>query len=462
MNNQVKKNKKIKNSPGKKATNILRAFQELEKDEAREDKLFQEIKSIYETLDDSEKEKFFRSFIEKIEVSKEEIKPLLEELDSHDTDDPTWSSLLSELRQRAYSPRLNLLRKISHAPGGLKFLLDFRRDLLSIQRYSKTNLKALDSDITLLFELWFQDGFLYLEEITLDSSYRQIELIKNSDLVHPMASIEEMDQRLGKDRRCFALYHRLIPYEPIIFIEVALTRGIVKNIFEIIDMGANMAQKVDADTAIFYSINNTQHGLAGLGMGRMLIGQVVDYLKREDEHIKNFATLSPLPGFWKRYLKPILEGKDETFALKKPGVISFFSKKQIEKIMTNTGIKDRETEQFNDALLSVLSSEEWAKNDVIRKNLNGPLIKIAYHYISKEKNPQNKPLNPVAGFHMGNGATVSQKNINALSNPSARGLKESCGIMVNYIYTSNWLSQIHRSFRWFDKMEIKGIFSRRH
>ncbi|MDY7034772.1 MAG: malonyl-CoA decarboxylase family protein [Thermodesulfobacteriota bacterium] len=456
---------KSKKSPAKNVVNIFNAFQELREIGAKEDLLFQRIKSIYETLNNDEKEDFFRTIIETIEVSKELLSPLLGDLVACNAGDPNWPKLLSDLRQQTYSPRLNLFRKISRSPGGLKFLLDFRRDLLSIQRFSKIDLKPLDSDIILLFELMFQDGFLYLEEITLDSSYRQLELIKNSDLVHPMTSIEEMGQRLGKDRICFALYHRLIPYEPVIFIEVALTRGIVESIAEIINIDANRTSKRDADTAdtaIFYSINNTQQGLTGLGLGKMLIGQVVDYLRRENEQIKNFATLSPLPGFWKNYLRPILEGHDDSFTLKYSDLISFFSKRQVNRIMTTREVMPDDPEHFNSTLLSVLSGEEWIKDEEMKRILRNPLNRIAYHYISKEKNIRNKPLNAVANFHLENGATVSPKNVNFLANPSNRGLKESCGTMVNYIYTSTWLSQIRRSFGWFDKMEIKGIFSRSH
>jgi len=458
----VKKNIKSKKGPDKKVVNILNAFQELRENGAKEDLLFQKIKSIYETLNNNEKEDFFRTIVETIEVSKEVISPLLGDLVACSADDSNWPKLLSDLRQQTYSPRLNLFRKISRSPGGLKFLLDFRRDLLSVQRFSKIDLKPVDSDIILLFELLFQDGFLYLEEITLDSSYRQLELIKNSDLVHPMTGIEEMGRRLGNDRICFALYHRLIPYEPVIFIEVALTRGIVGSIAEVINIDANRTRKRDADTAIFYSINNTQQGLTGLGLGKMLIGQVVDYLRRENEQIKNFATLSPLPGFWKNYLRPILEGIEDSFTLKYSDVISFFSKRQVSRIMAKSEIMQVDPEHFNSTLLSVLSGEEWIKNEEMKKILRGPLNRIAYHYISKEKNPRNKPLNAVANFHLENGATVSLRNVNFFANPSGKGLKESCGIMVNYIYTSNWLGQIRRSFGWFDKMEIKGIFSRSH
>ncbi|MFC1821283.1 malonyl-CoA decarboxylase domain-containing protein [Thermodesulfobacteriota bacterium] len=444
----------------KKVTGVLNEFGKLNEDNIREDEVFKNIKLHYEALDDAEKDDLFQRIIKEIEVSKGAIETLLKSLDDCEPDDPSWPVSLSELRRRIYSPRLSLLRKISHCPGGLRFLLDFRGDLLSVQRFSEADLKPLDDDIVLLFEQWFQDGFLYLEEVTHDSPYRQIELIKNSDLVHPMTSIEEMGQRLGKDRRCFALYHRLIPYEPIIFIEVALSRGIIKNINEIIEKTGRQQQQREIDTAVFYSINNTQNGLAGLGLGKVLIGQVVTYLKQENDQIKNFSTLSPLPGFWNNYLKPILEGNDDAFALKQEDVSSFFSKRQVAYILTSAGQDKAAAEQFTHALLSILSDEGWVEKEELKKNLQTPLTRVAFHYIAREKNLQSKPLNPVAGFHLGNEATVAEKNVNFFANPSPKGINESCGIMVNYIYTTNWLGQIRRSFRLLDKMEIKGIFRR--
>jgi len=456
----MEKNDKSGSDANRRVSDILDVFMALRKGDAKDGELFLQIEKRYRDINEQEKEALFTTIIEKIEVPKEELDPLLSALLNCDSDDPELSILLAELRSRVDSPRLNIFRKISRLSGGLKFLLNFRGDLLSIQRFSKTNLRPLDADLVILFESWFQEGFLYLEEITQESSYRQIELIKNSDLVHPMTGIEEMGQRLGKDRRCFALYHRLIPYEPIIFIEVALTRGIVRSISEIIGGDEDRPEEGDADTAIFYSINNPQHGLAGLGMGKMLIGQVVDYLRKDQEQIKVFATLSPLPGFWKRYLRPILEGRDEPFLLKKKDVRSFFSKKQISKISEPSGLEKGEPEQFDQALLSILSHENWPEDPELSESLRQPLVKIAYAYISKEKNRQNKPLNPVANFHLGNGATVSQKDVNFLGNPSNRGLQESCGVMVNYIYSASWLGQMRRSVRLFNSMEIKGIFSR--
>ncbi len=436
----------------------MRLFQDLGEDDTLFKDLFHRLKQLYFSMKEAEKEHLFVAIIEQIEVPRKEIEPYLEDLLQCKQEDSQWHALLAQVRNRFYSPRLKLFQKISRSPGGLKFLLDFRGDLLTIQRFSKNDLSPLDSDIIFLFEMWFQEGFLYLEEITLDSAYKQIALIKESDMVHPMASIEEMGQRLGRDRRCFSLYHRFLPSEPIVFIEIALTKGLATKVSDVMAQAGRKRGREKADTAIFYSINNTQNGLAGLGLGKMLIGKVVDSLKKENEKIKNFATLSPIPGFWKGYLKPLLEGTDKNFTIKHTDVISFFSKKAVAKILKWANEKTSDPINFNSALLSILSDDIWTKDEGLRKVLKNPIAKITYHYLASEKNRREKPLNPVANFHLGNGATVSARNINFLANPSPKGLKESCGVMVNYIYTFHWLGQIRRSFRWFDKMEVKGLF----
>ena len=436
----------------------IRLFQDLGEKGRHFNELFQKFKQRYFSLKEHEKERLFMAIIQQIEVPKTEIEPYLTALIKCEPDDAQWPVLLTRMRAQFRSPRLKIFQKISYASGGLKFLLDFRGDLLTVQRYSTLDLTPLDADIIFLFDMWFQEGFLYLEEITLDSAYNQIALIKDSDMVHPMASIEEMGRRLGKDRRCFALYHRFLPREPIVFIEVALTKGLAKKVSEVMAGAGVRSAREKADTAIFYSINNTQNGLAGLGLGKMLIGKVVDSLKKENDKIKNFATLSPVPGFWKSYLRPLLEGKDDKFSLKHTDVISLFSKKSAAKILERVDESTSDPKLFNKALISILSDDAWVKNPDLKKRLQSPMVKIAYHYIASEKNPRQKPLNPVANFHLGNGATVSERNINFLANSSSRGLKESCGIMVNYVYSSHWLGQLRRTFRWFDKMEIKGLF----
>ncbi len=434
---------------------FLEMLKHLSTDQENKEDIFQKLKSIYTEISLEEKEDLFKNIIEQMETPKEELLPLIEKVYIQDMSPLEWSLLLSELRHKISSPRLSTLLNISRIPGGLRFLLDMRSDILVLRREShKEELKALDRDIVLLFELWFCEGFLYLEEITLDSTYRQIEIIKKSDLVHPMTSIEEMIKRLGKDRRCFALYHRLIPHEPIVFIEVAITKGIPKKIDEILSEREEKA-KEDVDTAVFYSINNTQNGLAGLGLGKVLIIRVMEHLKKDDERIKNFVTLSPVPGFWDKYLKPILEGKDDRFSLKSDKIPEFFSKKERKIILNKAGMEENsDWKKFNKALLKILLDHNWIKDKDLTKALERPMIKIAAHYIMKEKTSSGRPLNPVANFHLRNGASVSEDNINFLANTSPKGLQESCSIMVNYIYSLALLASIERSLTWLGRIKV--------
>ena len=169
----------------------MKAFQDLGEDDALFDELFQKFKQLYFSMEEHEKEGFSWPIIERIEVPKTEIEPYVEALMKCRPDDPRWPALLSEVRNRFYSPRLKLFQKISYSSGGLKFLLDFRGDLLTIQRYSTLDLRPLDSDIVFLFEMWFQEGFLYLEEITLDSAYNQIELIKKATWCTPWRALRK-------------------------------------------------------------------------------------------------------------------------------------------------------------------------------------------------------------------------------------------------------------------------------
>lgn len=446
----------------KQSKKVERVFEQFNKlGEDRGSKLvFPKLQEKYHELDRKEKESLFSLLNSKLELEKEELYPILEELSSSEGDSLSWPAQLQRLRAKVRSPRLKIFQRIAKNPGGIRFLLDFREDLINSRKTTALDVAALDYDLTSFLEMLFQEGFLYLEEITLDSPYRQIEIIKNRDMVHPMTSLEEMGQRLGKDRRCFALYHRLLPLEPIVFIEVALTQSLIRNISEIVGPKSKDVKKKDVDTAIFYSINNTQNGLAGLGLGKMLIVRVVDFLRSENERIKTFATLSPMPGFWERYLRPILDGDDEPFLLKREDIPGFFSKRGRGKILQAVGSSDDSVEGFCRALKSLLSGTEWPKNAELAKQLKGPMVKIAYQYIARETNLKGKPLNPVAGFHLGNGALVNEKCVNFLANTSTKGLRDSCGIMVNYIYTPNWLTQIRRSFRWLERLEIKGIFGR--
>ena len=367
----------------------------------------EEIKTRYLDLSREEKPNFFNLLLERVEVPKSAVAELAAEVEASSMDSEAWHGLLIRMRSTLESPRWRLFRHFIRLPGGLKFLLGLRADVLQVQHQEALDLSALDDDLVRLFESWFQPGFLFLHEVTLDSPYRQIEIIMNGDMVHPMTSLEEMGQRLGRDRRCFALYHRALPDEPIIFIEVALTNGMIHSIHDIIGKGAqNREAENKKDTAVFYSINNTQNGLTGLGLGKMLIFQVVDFLKAKAPEISTFCTLSPLPGFWRRYLRPILAGEATNFRMDKDSLIKYFDKKTrglLEKQYTEQG--GAPGAAFENILNEVFSKRDWAKNEALRNSLIKPLERLGYFYLAEEKHRDGRPLDQVAGFHLGNGAT---------------------------------------------------------
>jgi hypothetical protein len=247
---------------------------------------------------------------------------------------------------------------------------------------------------------------------------------------------------------CFALYHVAMPKEPVVFIEVALSRGLLRSIHDVIDQSAGARRSVKSpDTAIFYSINNTQNGLAGLGLGKVLIARVTEALREKHPSLKTYSTLSPIPGFWPRYLLPILEGRDDRFAIKQADVVQKFPNKAQHAILSRFRDLGGTGDEFAAALLAVLARPAWIEDSVFPQYFRKPLVDLAYTYIAEEKDKRGRPLNPVAGFHLGNGARVARSNINFAANTSPRGLEESCGLMVNYVYSQKALAPIGRAVR---------------
>jgi hypothetical protein len=413
--------------------------------------LLQKFQNQYVLVNRDDRGSFFEALVLTFQPSRKQIAPDLESLLAVPDDrSDSWHRQVVELRRKIESPYRKLFAPFLNLLGGLKFLLDFRVDLLAAQRQPALNLEYLDEDLATLFNLWFQQGLLVLQEITQDSPYRQIRFLKDHDLVHPMANLEEMGRRLGADRRCFALYHRAMLQEPVVFIEVALTRGLSRSIHEILGKATLSPDRVEAapDTAIFYSINNTQNGLAGLGLGKVLIFQVVEALKRDHFGIKTYATLSPIPGFWDRYLKPSLQGKPLHSTLTPERLRNFFPEKLRPQILDQVRrITGQETDDLLGGLHKMLSRTDWFEQKEFSSLIHKPLTDIAYFYLTQEKNKRGQPLNPVANFHLGNGAAVSPNNINFGANRSMKGLAESCGLMVNYIYSQTWLHQIGRTMK---------------
>jgi hypothetical protein len=330
----------------------------------------------------------------------------------------------------------------------MEFVLALRAEVLDAQKNGEAGLEALEEDIAHLLNRWCQHGLLFLEEIDFSSSFETIKFLKDREMVHPMVGLEEMGQRLGEDRMCFALYHVVMPEEPVVFIEVALSRGLLRSIHDVIKEGGGTRRPIKSpDTAIFYSINNTQNGLAGLGLGKVLIARVTEALRERHPSLKTYSTLSPIPGFWPRYLRPILEGKDERFKIKRAHVIKKIPVKSQQAILDRYHDLGGEKDDLAEALLAVLARPAWIEDSIFPQTLQKSLMDLAYTYIAEEKDARGRPLNPVAGFHLGNGARIARSNINFAANTSPRGLEESCGLMVNYVYSQKALGPIGLAVR---------------
>ncbi len=431
----------------------LHELEELLGQAASEDRVDRELpkrfRTLYAELDEPERCALFLWMVVELELTRPTIEGAFEELLTITEDaDGDWFRRLGDLRKTLASPRRQALRSLGDTPGGIEFLVQLRADVLEAQRDGCENLDPLDDDLARLLDSWFRRGFLYLQEIDQHSPFQQIRFLKERELVHPMVSLEEMGQRLGDDRCCFALYHAAMPDEPVVFIEAALTRGLVRSIHEIIEPGHENQEGGSPNTAIFYSINNTQDGLAGLGLGKVLIARVTESLRNRHGSLVRFATLSPIPGFWSRYLRPILEGTVTSFRLSRSGLLDQFSNRAEQAIMKRLGEKsDRSIEDLGHGLLSILSRRDWLEDPVYRRYLKRPLTAIGYTYLAEETTRHGRPLDPVARFHLGNGATLSSRNVNFAANTSDRGLEESCGLMANYIYSRSTFQQVSHSLR---------------
>ena len=329
------------------------------------------------------------------------------------------------LSQALVSPRQKLLMQFNGLPEGIKFLVDLRGDILQI-RHTDPALKGLDSDLKNLLRSWFDIGFLNLETITWDAPATLLEKLMAYEAVHEIQSWDDLKNRLDSDRRCFAFFHPNMPNEPLIFLEVALVNGMADNIQTLLDEQAPVSDPDHADTAIFYSISNAQLGLSGISFGDFLIKRVVDSLTSEVKSLKNFATLSPVPGF-RAWLTGLLDKGDETL------LTAAEAKALAKHSFADSG---------NEALRSLLNIA-WHEDETTAELLKRPLCRLCARYLLMEKHG-NGPVDPVARFHLRNGASIER--INWLADTSQRGLNESAGMMVNYRYRLDMIEANHEAF----------------
>ena len=372
-----------------------------------------EITEIYNVFDTDQKLSFFKEVNKKFSPNPDEVEKKINTY-IHEKSKKNLNSLGSSIEGQ----RQELIRRLNMAPNGTPFLVSMREDLLKFLP-NNSDLKDLDEDIRHLFRSWFNPGFLRLERITWNTKAAVLEKVMKYEKVHKITDMNDLKRRLQQeDRRFFAYFHPVLEDEPLIFLEVAFTKDIGSSIQEIIKPKTD--DKTDYDTATFYSISNCQEGLMRVTLGNFLIKRAVFEIMEENPKIKNFGTLSPIPGFadWYRSL----------------------NQEKLQDILKGYDVKK----------LEFLNSPNLKIGDPKMIEEKEALKKLVAHYLINEK-INNKPLNPVSRFHLGNGASIHNILING--NTSDYGYKESFGIMVNYGYQLNKLEKIHEDYI------TKGIIS---
>ncbi|MCB2006425.1 MAG: malonyl-CoA decarboxylase [Burkholderiaceae bacterium] len=317
------------------------------------------------------------------------------------------------LRQALESPRTRLLQRFAGFAQGLRFLVNLRAELLPLLRTHK-GLVALDAELESLFSNWFDVAFLELRRISWDSPASLIEKLIRYEAVHAIRSWADVKNRLDSDRRCYGFFHPHMPDEPLIFVEVALLDQMADSMAPLLDESASAADLDKATTAIFYSISNTQVGLRGVSFGDSLIKRVVEALQGEFPRLKTFATLSPIPG-----LRAWL-GRNIDAMLDKAGV------KARQRLAQALAVEP-------DALTgeAVLAGFDAAAELDEKSPVRRLLLQCAAQYLL-ETGKGGRSVDPVARFHLGNGARIER--LNWMADGSPKGIKQSCGLMVNYLY----------------------------
>ncbi|CAH1687516.1 Malonyl-CoA decarboxylase [Hyphomicrobiales bacterium] len=318
------------------------------------------------------------------------------------------------LHNAAEARRQELIRRLNLAPGGTAALVRMREDILEHVR-DEPALRSVDSDFRHLFSSWFNRGFLVLRPIEWSSPAHILEKIIRYEAVHAISDWDDLRGRLEPtDRRCFAFFHPQLGDEPLIFVEVALTREIPGAITPLLAPKREPIRAEDATTAVFYSISNTQKGLAAISFGHFLIKQVVQDLKRDLPNLKTFVTLSPVPGF--------------------AGWLNHEREAEVSDVL----------DEGDKAVLAALDEPGWHEDKDKLAALRKVMLQAAAYYFLKAKSARGTPVDPVARFHLGNGARLEK--LDFLGDSSPKGLKQSYGLMVNYLYALDDIEANHEAY----------------
>ena len=363
-------------------------------------RLAREVLARYRTLDAQRRAGFFRMLADGFDVDPAAVTDAARAYAERPD-----AATLDRLVHAAEPGRQELFRRLNHPPGATADLVRMRQDLLGLVR-DAPDLARVDLDFAHLFASWFNRGFLVLRQITWESPARLLEKIIDYEAVHEIGDWDALRARIDPpDRRCFAFFHPAMPDEPLIFVQVALVKGVPGSVQALLEPGRRVLDPAAADTATFYSITNCQAGLKGISFGNSLIKQVVELLRQEFPHLRTFLTLSPIPGL---------------------------------------GTWLQELARSGDATAIALMDQAQARPPAFPDPAALALRRMAARYLLEAKRPGGLPRDPVARFHLGNGAQVHE--IHARADLSDRGLRQSCGAMVNYLYDADAVELNHEEF----------------
>jgi malonyl-CoA decarboxylase len=364
-----------------------------------------EVLDRYHDLDEAGRISFFRTLAHGYGPDQDKLQRAIEAWRARPTGDGA-----SDLHFASEPRRQELFRRLNRAPGGTRELVALRADLLDAKDGHK-DLAALDRDVVHLLSSWFNRGFLVLRKIDWSTPAIVLEKIIRYEAVHEIRDWDDLRRRIDPvDRRCYGFFHPALVDEPLIFVEVALTEQIPGAIAPLLAEDRQPVPIDRARTAVFYSISNCQRGLGGITFGNFLIKQVVEELRRELPKLEDFVTLSPVPGFmqWLKSADDVPVSEDDRLLLEK------------------------------------LETPDWVNDPQLAAQLRSLLEPLAAHYFLKARTSKGRLIDSVARFHLGNGARLER--IDWLGDVSPKALRESAGIMVNYLYRLDDIEKNHEAY----------------
>ena len=320
---------------------------------------------------------------------------------------------LSRLLSVVEPARQELFRRLNLAPDGIRILVEMRREVLR-RASDKPHWASIEEDLSHLLGSWFNRGFLELHRIDWRTPAIVLEKLIRYEAVHQIHGWHDLRRRLEMDRRCYGFFHPALRDDPIIFVEVALTRRISPRVQPLVDPNAPVVDPRSATCAVFYSITNCHEGLRGVALGNFLIKKVAEDLGNELRQIRTFATASPAPGF-RRWLEGTIEAHRE--------------RPQLAALTP---------------LLAHMSEPDWVPEKHASELAQRELPALCAHYFLHANNGNKEPLDSVARFHLRNGARLER--INWLGDTSPAGIQRACGLMVNYIYRLSEVERNHESY----------------